>query len=51
MRIESSTPDSLSKKREFRQRLGLLSVASYAIIYANIDAHYPAKIYIQAKPP
>lgn len=40
MWIESSTPDSLSKKREFRQRLGLLSVASYAIRHANIDASY-----------
>lgn len=40
MWIESSSPDSLSKKREFRQRLGLLSVASYAIKYANIDADY-----------
>lgn len=40
MWIESSTPDALSKKREFRQRLGLLSVAAHAIKYANIDAHY-----------
>lgn len=40
MWIESSTPDSLSKKREFRQRVGLLSVAAYAMKHAGIDAHY-----------
>lgn len=40
MWIESSSPDSLSKKREFRQRLGLLSTAAHAMQHANIDAHY-----------